>query len=78
MGPGSADYLHLLVEAKKLAFADRAKFYADPDFNRLPVEELISKEYAATAAEANRHAAGGRQCARRRSRNCSSGDTIYL
>lgn len=43
---GSAEYLHLLVEAKKLAFEDRAKFYADPDFNDIPVEELISKEYA--------------------------------
>lgn len=47
MGRQSADYLHLLVEAKKLAFADRAKFYADPAFNDLPVAELISKEYAA-------------------------------
>ena len=47
MGSGSADYLHLFVEAKKLAFADRAKYYADPDFNKLPVAELISKEYAA-------------------------------
>jgi len=46
MGRHSADYLHLLVEAKKLAFADRAKFYADPDFNRLPTAELISKSYA--------------------------------
>jgi len=46
MGPNSADYLHLLIEAKKLAFADRAKFYADPKFNRLPVNELISKKYA--------------------------------
>ena len=46
MGPGSADWLHLFVEAKKLAFADRAKFYADPDFNKLPTSELISKEYA--------------------------------
>jgi len=46
MGPGSAEYLHLFVEAKKLAFADRAKFYADPTGQRLPVEELISKEYA--------------------------------
>ncbi len=47
MGPSSPDYLHLLIEAKKLAFADRAKFYADPDFAALPVKELISKEYAA-------------------------------
>jgi gamma-glutamyltranspeptidase/glutathione hydrolase len=46
MGPESPDYWHLLVEAKKLAFADRAKFYADPDFARLPTAELISKPYA--------------------------------
>jgi len=46
MGPGSADWLHLFVEAKKLAFADRAKFYADPAFNDLPTGELISKRYA--------------------------------
>jgi gamma-glutamyltranspeptidase / glutathione hydrolase len=46
MGRKSADYLHLFVEAKKLAFADRAKFYADPDFNRLPTADLISKPYA--------------------------------
>lgn len=47
MGFGSADYLHVLTEAKKLAYEDRAKFYADPAFNQLPTEELISKEYAA-------------------------------
>ena len=46
MGAGSADWLHLFVEAKKLAFADRAKFYADPDFHKLPTTELISKAYA--------------------------------
>ncbi|HSG70645.1 MAG TPA: gamma-glutamyltransferase, partial [Planctomycetaceae bacterium] len=46
MGPRSADWLHLFTEAKKLAFADRAKFYADPDFNLLPTAELISKPYA--------------------------------
>jgi len=44
---GSPDYLHLFIEAKKLAFADRAKFYADPAFNNLPTAELISKQYAA-------------------------------
>jgi len=47
MGFGSADYIHHFVEAKKLAFEDRAKYYADPAFNELPVERLISKEYAA-------------------------------
>ena len=46
LGSKSAEYVHLFAEAKKLAFADRAKFYADPAFNRLPVAELISKEYA--------------------------------
>ena len=45
MGHNSADYLHHLAEAKKIAFADAAKFYADPAFNDLPVAELISKEY---------------------------------
>jgi gamma-glutamyltranspeptidase / glutathione hydrolase len=47
MGRDSADYLHLFVEAKKLAFEDRARFYADPDFVDVPVAALISKEYAA-------------------------------
>ncbi len=46
LGHNSADHIHLFVEAKKLAFADRARFYADPTFGKLPVEELISKEYA--------------------------------
>jgi gamma-glutamyltranspeptidase/glutathione hydrolase len=47
MGRGSSEWFHLFVEAKKLAFADRAKFYADPAFNKLPTQSLISKEYAA-------------------------------
>jgi gamma-glutamyltranspeptidase/glutathione hydrolase len=47
MGAGSAEYWHLFVEAKKLAYADRAKFYADPASQRLPTAELISKDYAA-------------------------------
>jgi len=46
MGFGSADYVHLLLEAKKIAYEDRARFYADPDFNDIPVEQLLSKEYA--------------------------------
>jgi gamma-glutamyltranspeptidase/glutathione hydrolase len=47
MGFGSVEYMHLFTEAKKLAFEDRAKFYADPFFNKIPVTELISKKYAA-------------------------------
>ena len=43
---GSAQHLHLLTEATKLAYEDRAKFYADPAFVKMPVKELISKAYA--------------------------------
>ena len=75
-GFGSAEHIHLFVEAKKLAFADRAKFYADPDFVRAPVAQLISKEYAnerrkliAMDKAADQVAAGGLKL---------GGDTIYL
>jgi gamma-glutamyltranspeptidase/glutathione hydrolase len=47
LGFGSRDYTHLFIEAKKLAFEDRAKFYADPQFSKIPVQELISKKYGA-------------------------------
>jgi gamma-glutamyltranspeptidase/glutathione hydrolase len=43
---GSSEHIHLFTEAKKLVFADRARFYSDPEFNDLPVERLISKAYA--------------------------------
>ncbi len=46
-GFGSAEHVHLFVEAKKLAFEDRAMYYADPAFAAAPVARLISKEYAA-------------------------------
>jgi len=45
-GFGSADHLHYLIEAKKLAFEDRARFYADLAFFKTPVDELISAAYA--------------------------------
>lgn len=77
MGHNSADYLHLLIEAKKLAFADRAKFYADPAVVEVPVDKLLSKEYAAAQRkriDPNRAAvnvpAGDPQL--------QNGDTIYL
>jgi gamma-glutamyltranspeptidase / glutathione hydrolase len=47
MGFGSAEYIHVFTEAKKLAFEDRAKYYADPVFSQTPVAQLISKKYAA-------------------------------
>jgi gamma-glutamyltranspeptidase/glutathione hydrolase len=46
MGYGSADYLHTIVEAMKLAYADRDSFYADPQFVNVPAEGLLSKAYA--------------------------------
>lgn len=46
MGPNSPDYWHLMMEVKKLAYEDRARYYADPAFAKSPVAELISKEYA--------------------------------
>jgi len=46
MGFGSADYLHVWTEAKKLAFEDRARWYADPEFADLPVAALLSDAYA--------------------------------
>lgn len=44
---GSARHIHLFTEAKKLAFEDRARYYADMDFSKVPVQELISESYAA-------------------------------
>jgi len=49
--PNSAEHLHLLIEAKKLAYEDRARYYADPEFADVPVEWLISKDYAAERVE---------------------------
>jgi gamma-glutamyltranspeptidase/glutathione hydrolase len=46
MGYASADYVHTLIEAMKLAYADRDSFYADPEFVQVPAEGLLSKEYA--------------------------------
>lgn len=46
MGHNSANYIHVVTEASKLAFADREKFYGDPLFTDVPLEELLSKRYA--------------------------------
>jgi gamma-glutamyltranspeptidase/glutathione hydrolase len=50
LGHNSPEHIHLFVEAKKLAFADRAKFYADLDFAHVPVKELLSKPYGKSQA----------------------------
>lgn len=47
LGHNSAEYLHLLIETKKLVFEDRARYYADPDFAKIPLQTLLSDKYAA-------------------------------
>ncbi len=47
MGHNSPKYLHIVIEAAKLAFADREAYYGDPDFDSVPLDVLLSKEYAA-------------------------------
>ena len=51
MGFGSKEYIHTFTEAKKLVFEDRAKYYADMKFSKVPVEKLVSKEYAKERAK---------------------------
>lgn len=70
---GSTEHLHLFTEAKKIAFEDRAKYYADMDFFDVPVEELLSDSYADKRRQqiderAGRYSAG----------KISDGDTIYM
>ncbi len=59
MGPGSADALHVMIEAKRLAYEDLAKYFGDPEFAKIPVKTLISAEYAKTRRSRIRH--GSRQ-----------------
>lgn len=74
MGYDSPEYIHTFVEAKKLAFEDRAKYYADPAFNKIPVEWLISKEYA----QQRRKLINSERAAKRYDAGLNEGDTIYL
>ena len=76
MDHDSAEYVHLFTEVKKLVFEDRAKYYADSEFNKIPVTTLISKDYAQKRSRllnldraANTYPAG---------KLLEEGDTIYL
>ena len=75
LGFGSAEYIHLFTEVKKVVYEDRAKYYADQKFSNVPVGELISKEYASSRMnlidlkKASRSFNPG---------NLEDGDTIYL
>ncbi|MDJ0837527.1 MAG: gamma-glutamyltransferase [Acidobacteriota bacterium] len=76
LGHNSAEFLHLMVEAKKLAFEDRAKYYADMDFYKVPVKELISEAYG----RQRNKLIGDRASERLEAGNpkLEEGDTIYL
>lgn len=77
MGHNSSEYLHTLIEVKKLVYEDRARFYADMRFAKLPIKELISDPYARERLKlfnpqrANRRISAGNP-------RLESGDTVYL
>lgn len=77
MGRNSPETLHAMIEAKKLAWADRAKFYADPVFARIPLKGLLSKTYAAERRKLidPKHAA---KTVAPGNPALEQGDTIYL
>lgn len=76
MGYDSPDYVHLFTEAKKIVFEDRAKYYADPAFNKLPIKKLISKKYAKQRAKLISLDKAGKEFPA--GDVLRSGDTIYL
>ena len=77
-GFGSPEHVHLFVEAKKLAFADRARLYADPAFYKTPVAELVSKAYADQRRKLIDLDKAARSVAPGTPRPLDEGDTIYL
>jgi gamma-glutamyltranspeptidase/glutathione hydrolase len=74
MGYGSAEHIHYFAEAKKLVFEDRAKYYADMDFAKVPVKTLISKEYA----EERRKLINDKRAGKYQAGEISAGETIYM
>jgi gamma-glutamyltranspeptidase/glutathione hydrolase len=75
MGFGSADHVHAFTEAKKLAFEDRARYYADPAFAKVPVKQLVDEGYAAE----RRKLIDMKRAARRYDAGTlKEGDTIYM
>jgi len=75
MGRNSPETLHTMIEAKKIAWADRAKYYADPAFAKIPLKTLLSKEYATERRKLidPKHAAKSVAAGK-----IDNGDTIYL
>ena len=84
LGHNSAECIHIMLEAKKLAYEDRARFYTDPDFVRIPLERLVSKDYAARRRglidlkrAARQYPAGALELAEADAK-LRTGDTVYL
>ncbi len=77
-GFGSPEHVHLFVEAKKLAFADRARWYADPAFHPAPVAKLISKDYARERGKLMSMERALREVQPATPAELDEGDTIYL
>jgi gamma-glutamyltranspeptidase/glutathione hydrolase len=78
MGFGSTDYVHLFLEAKKIAYEDRARFYADPDFSDIPVQQLLSSEYAAERGKLLDMEKSAKEYPHGDPAALREGDTIYL
>lgn len=76
LGYNTPESIHLMVEAKKLAFEDRAKFYADMDFYKTPISKLISEEYGRERAKLIGQRAAQRVDAG--NPHLYEGDTIYM
>lgn len=70
---GSAEHIHLFTETKKLAFEDRAKYYADMDFYDVPLDQLLSKDYADKRRNKIGPSAGIYKAG-----SISNGETVYL
>ncbi len=81
-GFGSPEHVHLFAEAKKLAFADRARWYADPDFvgssAESTVKKLISKDYAAQRRKLISMDKAAREVQPATPKELDEGDTIYM
>lgn len=77
LGLHSPECLHLMIEAKKLAFEDRARYYADPEFSKVPLSGLLSKEYAAERRKLIDQKRAGRSFDAGHP-PVDDGDTIYL
>ena len=77
-GFGSPEHVHLFTEAKKLAFADRARWYADPAFGKQPVEQLISKSYAEQRRKLISMDKAAREVQPATPKELDEGDTIYM